>query len=107
VAEEVLRVLGQEDGFSRAGFRRGVTTAPGTKAANIDFPGDVVISDGKWLPGQTIFDVSDNLKPGDIVLKGANAFDAAYKPALQIAHPQGGTGGSKVHVIDGCNQQCK
>lgn len=40
---------------------------------------------------QTIFDVVDDLKTGDVVLKGANAFDAWGQAAVQIGHPQGGT----------------
>lgn len=91
VAEELLRFLNQAEGFSRTGFRRGITTPPGVKPANIEFPGDVVIVHGEWQRGKTIFDVSEGLTVGDVVLKGANAFDPAFKPALQIAHPQGGT----------------
>ena len=91
VAEEILQSLGQEKGFSRAGFRRGVTVAPGAKVAQADFPGDVVIHQGVWQKGQTIFDVADDLRAGDVVLKGANAFDPRGQAAVQIAHPQGGT----------------
>jgi hypothetical protein len=91
VAEEILGALGQAEGFSRTGFRRGVTVAPGAKAPQADFPGDVVIVDGQWQPGKTVNDVADDLKEGDIVLKGANAFDARGKPAVQIGHPKGGT----------------
>jgi len=32
VAEEILTSLGQAEGFSREGFRRGMTVAPGAKA---------------------------------------------------------------------------
>ncbi len=91
VAEEILTVLGQAEGFSRVGFRRGATVAPGHTLAKAEFPGDVVIVDGEWQPGQTIFDVVDDLKAGDIVLKGANAFDSLGQPAVQIGHPRGGT----------------
>lgn len=91
VAEEVLKSLGQAEGFSRKGFRRGMTVAPGAKVSRADFPGDVVISDGKWQKGKTIMDVADELKTGDVVLKGANAFDTHGHPAVQIGHPKGGT----------------
>jgi hypothetical protein len=91
VAEEILASLGQAEGFSRAGFRRGVTVAPGAKTAQVDFPGDVVITDGHWQQGKTIVDVAGDLQEGDVVLKGANAFDADGHPAVQIGHPQGGT----------------
>jgi len=91
VAEEVLSSLGQLEGFSRLGFRRGLTVAPGAKPYKADFPGDVVIRDGTWLKGQTVMDVTDELRTGDIILKGANAFDAHGQAAVQIGHPQGGT----------------
>jgi hypothetical protein len=91
VAEEVLASIGQAEGFSRAGFRRGVTVAPGAKLPKVEFPGDVVIVGGEWQPGKTIFDVAEDLKAGDLVLKGANAVDPAGVPAVQVGHPQGGT----------------
>jgi len=91
VAEEILKSIGQAEGFSRLGFRRGVTVAPGAKAAQAEFPGDVVITDGQWQKGKSITDVAGDLQEGDVVLKGANAFDADGYPAVQIGHPQGGT----------------
>ena len=91
VAQEILGSLEQAEGFTRMGFRRGLTTAPGAKAAKAEFPGDVVIVDGEWQKGKTILDVADDLKEGDIVLKGANAFDPRGQPAVQIGNPQGGT----------------
>jgi hypothetical protein len=91
VAEEILKSLGQSEGFSRKGFRRGLTVAPGAKAVKVDFPGDVVISDGKWQKGKTIYDVADDLEAGDVVLKGANAFDGRGQAAVQIGHRKGGT----------------
>ncbi len=91
VAEEILASLGQAEGFSRIGFRRGITVAPGAKAADADLQGDVILVDGQWQRGKTIQDVTDELKEGDIILKGANAFDAHGRPAVQIGHPKGGT----------------
>lgn len=90
VAEEILRSLGQA-GFSREGFRRGVTVAHGAKVAKADFPGDVVIKDGVWLNGKTIYDVTDDLQRGDVILKGANAYDPQGQPAVYIGHEKGGT----------------
>lgn len=91
VAEEMLKSLGQAEGFSRKGFCRGMTVAPGAKVARGDFPGDVVIRDGTWQKGKTILDVADELKTGDVILKGANAFDARGQAAVQVGHPKGGT----------------
>jgi hypothetical protein len=91
VAEEILKSLDQAEGFSRLGFRRGITVAPGAETPQIEFPGDVVITNGQWQKGKTVLDVADDLKTGDIVLKGANAVDPRGQPAVQIGHPQGGT----------------
>jgi hypothetical protein len=91
VAEEILNSLGKAEDFTRVGFRRGVTVAPGEKLPKTDFPGDVVIVDGEWKKGMTIFDCCDDLKAGDIILKGANGFDRKNQAALQIGHPTGGT----------------
>lgn len=91
VAEEVLGSLGQAEGFSRIGFRRGITVAPGTETIKADLQGDVVIRGGEWEQGKTIFDVADDLRTGDVVLKGANAFDQNGWAAVQVSHPKGGT----------------
>lgn len=91
IAEEVLTSLGQVEGFSRIGFRRGLTVAPGARPADADFPGDVVITDGVWQRGKSVYEVAEELRAGDVVLKGANAFDARGQAAVQIGHPQGGT----------------
>jgi hypothetical protein len=99
VAEEILEGLGQADGFSRRRFFRCVVLAPDkrtTEAGRLpdesEFPGDVVIVNGAWHKGKTIFDVADSLMEGDAILKGANALDLARRQAaVLIGHPQGGT----------------
>lgn len=91
VAEEILTFLGKADTFSRDGFRRGITTAPGAEASQAEFPGDVIIHDGQWLKGKQIFDVVDDLRTGDIILKGANCFDAGGHAGVLVAHAKGGT----------------
>jgi hypothetical protein len=91
VAEEILASLGQDQGFSREGFRRGMVVAPGAKAIQADFKGDVIIRDGELVQGQSIYDVVDDLQVGDVVLKGANAFDPRGQPAVLVGNPQGGT----------------
>jgi hypothetical protein len=100
VAQEMLKSLGYQE-FSRVGFRRGLTVAPGAKAMKVQFPGDVVIRDGQWEKGKLIFDVADELKTGDVILKGANAFDVYGQPAVQIGHPQGGTVMAAVAAVIG------
>jgi hypothetical protein len=99
VAEEILTHLGAAGQFDRQRFFRGVTlppaqvtTATGRLPDESRFPGDVVIVNGQRQPGQTIFDVADHLKEGDVILKGANALDLPRrKAAILIGHPKGGT----------------
>jgi hypothetical protein len=99
VAEEILTRLGAAGQFDRKRFFRGVTlppaqvtTAAGRLPDESRFPGDVVIVNGEWQSGQTIFDVADKLKEGDVILKGANALDLTRrKAAILIGHPKGGT----------------
>ena len=81
-AEEVLALTGQSKGFSRRRFFRGITLPPympatetGRLPDETGFPGDVVIVKGEWRQGKTIFDVVDDLKEGDVILKGANSLD--------------------------------
>ncbi len=107
VAEEILTQLGQLEGFSRVGYRRGMTTAPGAKPLKAEYTGDVVIVDGVWQKGVDVFTAADSLKAGDVVLKGGNAYDPYGQAAVQVGHPVGGTVmavvpkviGSKVQLI--------
>ena len=98
VAEEILKSLGQSDGFSPKRFFRGLVLPPGRTTTEgrlpdeSGFPGDVVIERGVWQRGKSIFDVSPDLKKGDVILKGANALDLEHRQAgVLIGHPQGGT----------------
>ena len=98
VAEEILSSVNQLEGFSRKRFFRGIVLPPvgltsesGRLKDESGFPGDVVLVDGVWKKGLTIFDVIDDLKEGDVILKGANALDVSNKKAaIYIGHPQGG-----------------
>jgi hypothetical protein len=109
VAEEVLSGISQGDGFSKKRFFRGVnlppwipTTESGLMQDMGDFPGDVVISKGVWQKGKTILDVVNDLKEGDLILKGANAFDPVRKQAaVYIGHPRAGTTGVSLQAVAG------
>ncbi|MBN1323073.1 MAG: hypothetical protein JW986_03615 [Methanotrichaceae archaeon] len=109
VAEEVLAVVGQNDDFSRRGFFRGVTSSPSIETTesgrlrNEDgFPGDVIITDGVWRKGKTIFDVADEMIEGDIILKGANALDLVRRQAaILIGDPNAGTIGRALQAVLG------
>ncbi|MFP4385053.1 MAG: hypothetical protein ACLFST_07615 [Spirochaetia bacterium] len=102
-AQEILSRLGQEKDFSPKAFFRGITRAPGSgKMQKEEFPGDVIIVDGKWQRGKTIFDVADQLGRGDVVLKGANCVNLFQEKAgVLIGHPEGGTIGAVIHGVIG------
>jgi hypothetical protein len=97
IAEEILSKIGQDSDFSRDRFFRGITFPPKyspTKKSDDEngFLGDIVITNGKWEKGKTIFDVADDLKQGDIIIKGANAINLDTKQAaILIGHPKAGT----------------
>lgn len=109
VAEEILTRIGQVEGFSRSRFFRGITLPPWRPTTEIGmlqdqsgFPGDVIIVNGIWQKGKTIFDVADDLKEGDVILKGANALDLARRQAaIFIGHPRGGTAGAALQAVVG------
>ena len=109
VAEELLTLINQTDGFTRKNFFRGVTTPPNIRTTDAgrlpdetEFAGDVVIKNGKWLKGKTINDMVDSLKKGDIIVKGANCVDTIRKKAgILIGHPSGGTIVTSLQAIVG------
>jgi hypothetical protein len=109
VAEEILRFLGQSDGFCRNRFFRGITlphsfavTESGRLPDESRFPGDVVLVNGIWQKGKSIFDVADDLKEGDLILKGANAVDLVNRRAgILIGHPKGGTIVAAIQTVVG------
>lgn len=101
VAEELLNALEQPEGFSRVGFRRGLTTPPGIDAPEPNYPGDLVIKDGVRQENSSIFEMADKLRAGDVVLKGGNAFDVRRQPAVQIGSNVGGTSLAAVRTVIG------
>ncbi len=109
VAEEILKTHNIAGDFSRKHFFRGITmppNAPVTKEGRLadesKFPGDVIITKGVWQKGKTIADVVDDLKEGDVILKGANALDLTNRrAAILIGHPKAGTIGLALPAIVG------
>ena len=99
VAEEILAVAGENPGDLKRRFFRGITLPPSRPTTNTGrlpdesgFPGDVVLVKGRWQKDKTIFDVVDELKEGDVILKGGNAVDLQKKrAAVLVGHPKGGT----------------
>ncbi len=108
IAEEILNSIG-ETGFSRKRFFRGLTMPPNrevTKEGRLvdesQFPGDVVVINGKWQKGKTIAEVADSLVEGDVIVKGANAVDLTRKQAaLLIGHPKSGIIGLILPAVAG------
>lgn len=109
VAEEVLKGLAGSAGLDRSRFFRGITLPPGLPTAasgrlpdESQFPGDVVIVNGTWQRGASIFDVADDLKAGDVILKGANAVElSSRRAAILIGHPKGGTAAIALQPVIG------
>jgi hypothetical protein len=109
VAEEILKTHKIANDFSRKHFFRGITMPPtqtvtteGRLADESGFPGDVVIIKGIWQKSKAIADVIDNLKEGDVILKGANALDLTRKQAaILIGHPKAGTIGLALPAVVG------
>jgi hypothetical protein len=109
VAEEILKTHKIANDFSRKHFFRGITLPP-TKIVNTEgrladeckFSGDVIIIRGILQKGKTIADVIDDLKEGDVILKGANALDLTRRQAaILIGHPKAGTIGLALPVMVG------
>lgn len=101
-AEEILGELGQQEGFRRECFYRGITLPPSYNTSDVQFLGDVVIVKGKWEKGLTIFDVVDDLTKDDIIIKGANAINMARREAaVLIGHNKAGTIGVAVQAVTG------
>ena len=109
VAEEILKELGQIKAFQRDNFYRGIILPPhrpktstGRTYDESKFFGDVVIENGVFQKGKTIFGVVDDLHEGDVILKGANAVDLIQrKAAILIGHPKAGTIGAALPVVVG------
>ena len=109
VAEEILRTHKITDNFSRRHFFRGLNLPPNkplTKEGRLEdesqFPGDVVIVKGEWQKGKTIAEIVENLKEGDVIIKGANALNLIRRQAaVLIGHPKAGTIGLALPAIVG------
>lgn len=103
VAEEILTATGQSEGFSRMGFRRGLVIPPNFSGMpKTKLEGDVILVNGVWKKGDTIFDVVDDLKHGDVILKGGNLVDVKNgRAGVYIGHPQAGTIGAALLAVVG------
>lgn len=55
---------------------------------------DAIFHKGKHIEGRKVIDVLDELGPGDVIVKSANALDADYVPIVLLASRTGGTVGT-------------
>lgn len=103
VAEELLTLIGQKGNFDKKSFLRGTNLGPGANIPKGEYSGtDIVIENGTWIKGKTIFDVAPHLDANDIILKGANAVEPDRKLAgIQIANPTFGTSGPILEAVMG------
>jgi hypothetical protein len=101
VVEEIMKKFEISGDFSRMGFRRGITISSNSTVNNYELKGDIVFRKGEMIAGKTVFDVIDDLKMGDIILKGGNAFDGNKKAAVLIGHSKGGTIGVGMQAVIG------
>lgn len=109
VAEELLSSIGSSERLDRGRFFRGITGPPGVETTGSGrlpdesrFPGDVVVCGGAWERGKTIFDVVDDLREGDVVVKGANCLDPVTgRAGVLIGHPKAGTIGVTIQAVVG------
>jgi hypothetical protein len=60
------------------------------------------MKNGVFLKGKNIFDIADDLRDGDVILKGANAIDIIQKrAAILIGDPKAGTIGVSLQAMAG------
>jgi hypothetical protein len=55
---------------------------------------DAIFRNGKHMEGKKVIDILDELGPGDVIIKSANALDANYVPIVLLASRTGGTVGT-------------
>lgn len=72
VAEEMLRLIGEDIGSLKNEMMRGVITPPGVTPVKAKIV-DVVIVDGKWQKDKSFAEIVDTLQEGDVIIKGGNA----------------------------------
>lgn len=102
VAEELLSIIGQSEGFDKKGFFRGITVPKGAKVKTHEFIGDVVIEKGVWQKGKTVYDACGALGKGDIVIKGGNAFNIKDGEAgVLLGSDNIGTAGPAITAVYG------
>lgn len=98
VARAILENRGHMEEIDPRRFFRGVVLPPRQKPdpeGRNRFGGDLILEHGRLIRGKQIFDVAENLRAGDIVIKGANAVNLRTRQAgVLIGSPVVGTMGA-------------
>lgn len=101
LAEALLHSLGVQD-FEPRGFYRGLLKPARAVQSVAPRDEDVVVVQGVWQRGATIYDVADRLGAGDLIFKGANAVHLATRTAgVIIGNPTSGTMGPIAAAVYG------
>jgi hypothetical protein len=99
----VEELLGHD--IEKARYVLGRTVPEGNRGIEKLFAGtlpDVVFRQGRPVEGLSVADAVREMKPGDVVLKGANALDYPNRAAaVLIGHPEGGTMGTILGCVFG------
>lgn len=105
VARAILKSRGQGEEIDPRQFFRGVVLPPRQKPepeGRNRFAGDLIFEHGRLIRGKQIFDVAESLRPGDIVVKGANAVNLrAHEAGVLIGSPVCGTMGAILPAVIG------
>lgn len=60
---------------------------------------DAIFHKGKYIEGKKVVEMVDELGPGDVIVKSANAIDADYVPLVLLASNTGGSIGSVLGAV--------
>ncbi|MFW9885979.1 MAG: hypothetical protein ACFFEX_16455, partial [Candidatus Thorarchaeota archaeon] len=88
----VEEILGEYD---KTRHIAGLTVAKGLAVTEGEkrFP-DAIFLKGKRIEGKKVIDVLDQMGPGDVIIKSANAIGSDYIPIVLLASRTGGTVGT-------------
>ena len=94
----VEEILGRK--IDKTKYMTGATFPAGGKASISGDIADVVLRDGQPVEGMTAVESVQEMKAGDVFMKGANALNyEAGVAGIQIGHPTGGTIGATIGTI--------
>lgn len=92
IAQEALKLIGDDTPFDADSFRRGITVAPGAEVPGHGTTFDLLIDHGKAYFDRTVFEIAPELGKDDMILKGANALHLPTREAaVLVGSSEGGT----------------